>query len=276
MVRDEFHGTVADIIKTFELCKRLAAAESQLTTRGAGPLETENARIHFWKIAAHLYSIRRTLDACCDMPVLWDLGGVASLSRAVMDSALGLAYWLDRSHPDEYGAKFRLSLYHGANRELQMLRAIDAERVAEMSERERMVREARRGLESDPIFAGRYTDRLRKAIKGDLPRLLSNEEIAARAGLNLTTLDVTWRLLSMHAHGHPHSISSLRQFGAADADSRRLMASIVRFALLYAHWAIDLFLREFPVLSEEIIDDWKCDIEASVAVLRAPLPASTH
>lgn len=242
---ERLEQALRELRQLFELTRQLAKAEVETRPEG-GDLVSELVRVHLYKIAAHLHSILRILDKCCEAPIIWDLSGVAALSRSIVDAALGVSYWRDKSNPNEEGAKFRLNLLHENYREAQMLKAIGSEAFDEISLNEEFAGDAGKGIESDPIFQGRYADRLKKALKGNLPRLLDNEEIAERAGLNLVQYDTTWRLLSMHSHAHPHAITTLRTFRARDGDAARQVQTFVRVAMMYASWAALDFESHFP------------------------------
>jgi hypothetical protein len=116
------------------------------------------------------------------------------------------------------------------------------------------VSDYQKAIDNHTLFGanGRFADRRKEARKGDRARLLKNEEIVQRAGLNVAYYTTIWRMLSSHVHAHPDAISSLETFSASDPDSAISLGLIVRFAVAYGSWAALEFEKHFPGLLHRI------------------------
>jgi hypothetical protein len=159
------------------------------------------------------------------------------------------------------------------NRRLQSLRAIGSGRQKEIDALAGAVSDYQKAIDNHTLFGanGRFADRRKEARKGDRARLLKNEEIVQRAGLNVAYYTTIWRMLSSHVHAHPDAISSLETFSASDPDSAISLGLIVRFAVAYGSWAALEFEKHFPACSIGFEGEDHERAELNAAMLRVDL-----
>ena len=238
--------SIRELCALADLTFKVAQLDTNTRSKDEQRQVDELIRVHFWKVTAHLHSIRRILAPCCDARILWDVSGVAALARPIMDAALGIAYWRDESQPDEKVTKHALHVMHEHARQVKLLKLIGSDKHEFIRWRLLLVEDVRRGICINPLFRGRLANRRNDALKAKLARLLRNDEIANRAGLNGPAFQAAWDVLSSHVHAHPHATSALRNFNAQDAASAQLLGLFVRYATMYASWATLQFIAHFP------------------------------
>ncbi|OPX35026.1 hypothetical protein B1H10_02220 [candidate division KSB1 bacterium 4484_188] len=166
----------------------------------------------FTKICLHANSIlkltpKSSYSHTKDKSNIWDYTSIAILSRAIMDAYYALFYLcIDKINNEEQEFRFLIWDYHSENRRLKQLRLIKSSNK-EIPEIEKNVDELKELIKNNSEFKILDKNTRKGVIRGEIPFILKNHEIAERAGINKSYHQASYMFLSSYIHTFPFAIS---------------------------------------------------------------------
>jgi hypothetical protein len=176
---------------------------------------------------------------------LWDPASLASLIRALIDTYF-VFYYVACDEIDEDESQFRHALwhFHGERARLRKLEKIGSANPR-LEQLRQEVESSKRRVTTSSVYAGLETDVQKGVRQGRSAFLLTNSEIANRAGFSASHYKATYDFLSSYIHTLPFSLSQIAGFHADQDALVRIYKIMVDYGSIYLSQAISDFVSIF-------------------------------
>ncbi len=209
MIDEKYLESVQNLETLFKFVVRLSndTHGRQVETR-----RIEVASEIFTKICLHLSSMLKLIPKSsyfCPSKelVIWDYTSIVILVRAIIDAYYVMYYLtIDEVNSNEIDFRFLVWDYHSENRRLKLLELIGSKRK-EIPEIKKNVEDLRSKVKSHPNFLKLEKNLLKGIARGEIPFVLTNTEIALKAGISEHYHKASYMYLSSYIHTFPYSIS---------------------------------------------------------------------
>lgn len=134
----------------------------------------------------------------------WDHASVANIARTVMEMRLNLYYLcVQPTSADEWDCRWNLFNLHDCCARIELMTVLGhTETVQDL---QKQADELRGRLKSNSFFVALSEKRQKELLRGKKAHLVSLEDIAISAGIELRTFKMMWQMMSSHVHALPFS-----------------------------------------------------------------------
>lgn len=227
------------------------------STCDSRPAETWRLRVAvdiFTKLTLHGMAIRTLFPPT---PPVWDIGSLAVLTRAVIDTYFALFYFaVDKDSDEQIELRHVVGNYNLAKHRHQILDFIGSEH-SETPEVSGTVDKALADLRRNAIFQGLEQSEKRDIEDGRKSILLTNSALAQRAGISPRFYRGMYKYLSGHVHTLPIAIQQMNT--PKRPDQILIVWNFLDLNSGYLALAIRDFVRIFPasrgLLSDSLMDE---------------------
>lgn len=176
---------------------------------------------------------------------IWDPSSLAAVMRALIDTYF-VFYYVACDEADENESRFRYLLwhYHGEKARFKKLNLIKSTNP-KLAELESHVEELKGEIVRSPEYASLDSSTQKAVKRGRYAFLLTNSEIASRAGLSADNYKATYDFLSSYIHALPFSLSQLSGFYHDQDAMMRIYKLIAEHGLSYLCQAVVGFVNTF-------------------------------
>lgn len=264
---------MSDAIREYETARQgflaLTRSAFQLSEACAGrsvpDWTLEYGSYLFAKAAMHADAILKLAPeiTSSDTPQRLDPSSIAVLARALVDTYL-ILWYVACDEVDEQEAAFRALLwqYHSEKARLSKLDLIGST-SAKVEEIRRNVLRLKADLIADNHYKTLDNDRQRRVRQGREAWLLTNSEIAQRAGISVGLYKTNYKFLSAYIHSHPFSLSQIAGFYEDPEGIFHITKTMLSEATGYLAHAMRDFNRvcqpkpnPISSVARDIIDKW--------------------
>jgi hypothetical protein len=195
-------------------------------------------------------------------PSVWDLGSLAVLTRAVIDTYFALYYFaVDEDSPEQIELRHMVGNYNLAKHRHEILDLIGSEHSDTVGVRG-PVDKALADLRANALYRN-LAPRVREDIEaGRKSILLTNRALADRAGISPRLYKGMHKYLSGHVHTYPIAIQQMNT--PRRADQILVVWNFIDISSGYLAVAIRDFVRMFPTSRELLSDSLMDEIRAQV------------
>ncbi|MCK4560815.1 MAG: hypothetical protein KAV45_13610 [Calditrichia bacterium] len=206
---DQYLKSVKEIEDLFKFMLKLS---NDTDGRSVDTRREEVGSQIFTKICLHTASILRILPHSTYSKTdkkfqIWDYTSVAVLSRSIMDAYHVLYYLcIDDISNDELDFRFLVWDYHAESRRYKQLVLIGSQHE-EVPKLEKEVINLKNEVKNHTFLNNLNKNTRKGVVRGEIPFILSNKEIAQSAGISEKFHEVSYMYLSSYIHTFPYSIS---------------------------------------------------------------------
>lgn len=259
---DKYLSSVKKLELVFQFCVRLS---KETQGRIVENRKVEVASQIFTKILLHFSSLLKLVpkskysNSNPDLEI-WDYTSIAILTRAIIDAYYVMYYLtIDDVDDDENDFRFLVWDYHSENRRLKQLELIGSSH-SEIPEIRSDVENLKNEVQGNSLYSN-LEKNFRKGVgRGEIPFLLTNLEIAKKAGISEHYHKATYMYLSSYIHTYPYSISQTSAIKNTN-QILELTKPLIDYCLGYICLCIRDFMKHVPDQKVYLVKELELEID---------------
>jgi hypothetical protein len=198
----------------------------------------------------------------------WDLASVSSLGRNLIETYLTLHYFAQGNQPDHVlELRKKIWEFHEAFERLKMLRSI-LPQSSRLPELQQSFERRKQALEQDASFQTVPEKKRQRVLRGEISKMLSNDELCANAGVSTNYYSSVFKCGSNHTHSSPFSFAQLDSFNAGDETARCVFRTELHVATGFIALGIRDHVRLWPDQDNLMSPDEKRLVRVSEEILK--------